>query len=64
MERERVREREYRGRSPRVWRHDMFEVLQREEEGDGVEGEGDGAEGEGEGGGWEEEGVRNGRKRR
>ena len=51
-------EREYRQRSPRVWRHDMFEVLQKEEE---VEV----GDGEGEGGGWEEEeDMRNGRKRR
>ena len=54
-DRERERERGIRDRSPRVWRHDMFEVLQREEEGE---------EGEGEGEGWEDEDMRNGHKRR
>ena len=31
------RERDYRQRSPRVWRHDMFEQLEQEEAGEGEE---------------------------
>lgn len=58
-DRERERERGVRDRSPQVWRHDMFEVLQREEEGEGGEGEGDG-----EGERWDDEDMRNGHKRR
>ena len=34
---ERERERGFRQRSPRVWRHDMFEQLEREEAGEGEE---------------------------
>ena len=51
------RERGRQQRSPQVWRHDMFEKLQREDE---REGEGEGEEGSEE----EEEDLKDSRKRR
>ena len=52
------RQRSYRQRSPRVWRHDMFEQLQREEEGEGEGREGEWGQEEG------EQEIGNGRQQR